>query len=382
MARDPLVRSTATAASKEGTDASAETLQLLVAEKGNRTALRDLLSSHYEVDDSPTVRDADLYIVDDHTFPDYHDELRERVERSDPVFCPVVLIRRRDSSIRISLSAPDERDGPVLIDDIVDAPIDRGILFRRIDTLLVRRRQSLELLEYVGRLEESNRALEQFAHAVSHDLQEPLRMVSSYVGLIEERYGDTLDEDGIEFIRFALDGAERMRKMIDGLLEYSRVDSGGDPFDSVDLNAVLGDVRIDLQVKIGEEDARITADALPSVEGDASQLRQLFQNLLSNAIEYHGDEPPRIHVSAAREGDEWAISVRDEGIGIPPEQQDRVFELFTRLHAPEEYSGTGLGLTLCRRIVERHGGRIRVESEPERGSTFTFTLPVPGEAPG
>lgn len=207
-------------------------------------------------------------------------------------------------------------------------------------------------------------------------------MVSSYVGLIEERYGDTLDEDGIEFIRFALDGAERMRKMIDGLLEYSRVDSGGDPFDSVDLNAVLGDVRIDLQVKIGEEDARITADALPSVEGDASQLRQLFQNLLSNAIEYHGDEPPRIHVSAAREGDEWAISVRDEGIGIPPEQQDRVFELFTRLHAPEEYSGTGLGLTLCRRIVERHGGRIRVESEPERGSTFTFTLPVPGEAPG
>ena len=233
-----------------------------------------------------------------------------------------------------------------------------------------------ERREYQRKLEESNERLEQFAYAASHDLQEPLRMVSSYLGLLERRYGDEFDADGREFIEFAVDGAERMQAMIEGLLEYSRVETRGDPFEPIDLDAVLEDVLADLQFKIEEHDAEIEVEPLPRVDGDASQLRQVFQNLLDNAIEYSGDEPPRIRVAAERDGDEWELSVRDEGIGIDPDDVDRIFDIFQRLHSREEHAGTGIGLTLCERIVERHGGEMRVDSEPGEGSTFSFTLPA------
>ncbi len=229
---------------------------------------------------------------------------------------------------------------------------------------------------YQRKLEESNDRLEQFAYAASHDLQEPLRMVTSYLQLLEKRYGDAFDDDGEEFLAFAIDGAERMREMIDALLEYSRVDTQGDPFEPVELDAVLEDVREDLQMRIEETDADITTDELPRVDGDSSQLRQLFQNLLQNAIEYSGDEPPRIEISAERTGCDWNVSVRDEGVGIDPDDTERIFEVFQRLHSYEEHSGTGIGLALCRRIVERHGGEIWVESTPEDGTTFSFTLPT------
>ncbi|RKD97430.1 PAS domain-containing sensor histidine kinase [Halopiger aswanensis] len=245
-------------------------------------------------------------------------------------------------------------------------------------TGIERQQYERRLNETVADLEESNERLEQFAYAASHDLQEPLRMVSSYLQLIEDRYVDELDADGEEFIEFAVDGAERMREMIDGLLEYSRIDSQGDPFEPVDLDDVLEDVLTDLQVKIEDTDAEITTESLPTVEGDASQLRQLFQNLLSNALEYSGDEPPRVHVGVERNRRMWEISVADEGIGIEPEETDRVFQVFQRLHSRDEYPGTGIGLALCRRIVERHGGRIWVDSEPGEGSTFAFTIPVDG----
>ncbi|ADB60766.1 multi-sensor signal transduction histidine kinase [Haloterrigena turkmenica DSM 5511] len=264
-----------------------------------------------------------------------------------------------------------------------------------------------ELITYQRRLEASNERLEQFAYAVSHDLQEPLRMVSSYLELIEDRYADGLDADGEEFIDYAVDGADRMREMIEGLLEYSRVETQGDSLDPIDLNAVLADVREDLQVKLEERDADLAVGDLPRVEGDASQLRQVFQNLLENAIEYSGDEPPRIRVSAERrgstrarepqhdsrdpvatrgapadatgpsgDGQEWVISVADEGIGIDPDDADRIFRIFERLHATEDQSGTGIGLALCQHIVERHGGEIWVDSEPGAGTTFSFTLPA------
>ncbi|WP_306058926.1 ATP-binding protein [Natronococcus wangiae] len=225
-------------------------------------------------------------------------------------------------------------------------------------------------------LEESNKRLEQFAYAASHDLQEPLRMVSSYLQLIERRYEDEFDEDGEEFLEFAVDGADRMREMIDGLLEYSRVETRGDPFEPVALEEILEHVVEDLQFQIEETNATITTERLPRVRGDASQLRQLFQNLLSNAITYCGDEPPRVHVSAERNGRKWTISVRDEGIGIDPDDQDRVFEVFQRLHTHDAHQGTGIGLALCQRIVERHDGEIWVDSEPGEGSTFSLTLPA------
>ncbi|MXV61987.1 histidine kinase, partial [Natronorubrum sp. JWXQ-INN-674] len=225
-------------------------------------------------------------------------------------------------------------------------------------------------------LEASNERLEQFAYAASHDLQEPLRMVTSYLKLLEDRYDDTLDSDGEEFLAYAVDGADRMREMIDGLLEYSRVETRGDPFEPMELETVFEDVLADLQLQIDESEAEITVAELPRIQGDASQLRQVFQNLLSNAITYSGDEPPRVYVDATKRGREWVISVRDDGIGIDPEDQDRVFTVFDRLHSREEYDGTGIGLALCERIVERHGGEIWVESEPGEGATFSLTLPV------
>jgi PAS domain S-box-containing protein len=252
-----------------------------------------------------------------------------------------------------------------------------------------------ERKEYQRKLEESNERLEQFAYAASHDLQEPLRMVSSYLQLLETRYADQLDEEAAEFIDFAVDGAERMRNMIDGLLEYSRVDTRGDPFEAVTLDDVLADVCDDLQMRIEESGADITAESLPDVVGDPGQLRQLFQNLLNNAIKYSGEDPPEVHVSAEKKAErrnvanaaaeapqnaeEWVISVSDEGVGIDSDDTDRVFEVFQRLHTFDEHSGTGIGLALCERIIDRHGGDIWVESELGEGATVSFTLPAAGD---
>ncbi|ELY51149.1 PAS domain-containing protein [Natronolimnohabitans innermongolicus] len=239
-----------------------------------------------------------------------------------------------------------------------------------------------DLEESNTRLEESNRRLEQFAYAASHDLQEPLRMVSSYLRLIERRYGDALDEDGEEFLEFAVDGADRMREMIEGLLQYSRVETQGEAFEPVDLEDVLDDARDDLRMRIDETDAEITADSLPRVRGDSDQLRQVFQNLLANAIRYSGEGPPRVHVSAERNGSTWTVSVADEGIGIDPGDQDLIFEVFEGLPVDGEYAGTGIGLAVCERIVERHGGEIWVDSEPDEGATFSFTLSAVSDEPG
>ena len=357
------------------------TIQLLIRGEGNRTAIRDLLEDRYDVDTEQSVGEADVYVVDDRSFPEYHESLRDRIEASQPVFCPVVLIRRRNNPQRITLPDPERRDDPLLVDDVVEAPVTRSRLLRRLNTLLVRRNQSKRLRHYVSELEKSNERLEQFAYAASHDLQEPLRMVTSYLRLLEDRYDDALDEDAEEFLEFAVDGADRMREMIDGLLEYSRVETRGDPFETVDLDAALDAVLADLQIQIEESGAEITAADLPRVEGDASQVRQVLQNLLSNAITYCGDEPPRIDVGAERRGREWVISVRDEGIGIDPDHQDRVFTVFDRLHSRDEYEGTGIGLALCQRIVERHGGEIWVDSAPGEGSTFSFTLPAADAPP-
>ncbi|WP_123622339.1 PAS domain S-box protein [Halorubrum sp. CSM-61] len=235
-----------------------------------------------------------------------------------------------------------------------------------------------ERKERQRQLEESNERLEQFAYAASHDLQEPLRMVSSYLQLIDERYADALDEDGQEFLEFAVDGADRMREMIDGLLAYSRIESKGDSFEPVELEAVVADVRDSLQMRSDECEAEITVDSLPRVEGDRGQLHQLFQNLLDNAMAYSGDAPPRIRVSAERDGERWVVSVSDEGVGIDPADADRVFEVFQSLDGPDG-NGSGIGLALCKRIVERHGGDIWVDSRPGAGATFSFTLPPAGD---
>ncbi len=223
-------------------------------------------------------------------------------------------------------------------------------------------------------LARSNAELEQFAYVASHDLQEPLRMVSSYTQLLEQRYRDVLDDKAKRYIYYAVDGASRMQRLIVDLLSYSRVGSRAQPLARTDSHAALGEALRNLGPTIAETQALVTNEDLPEVWADHSQLVQVFQNLIGNAIKFHGTESPRAHVSAERRGERWVFCVRDNGIGIDPRYFERVFVIFQRLHSREEYPGTGIGLALCRRIVERHGGTIWVESEPGKGAAFFFTL--------
>jgi light-regulated signal transduction histidine kinase (bacteriophytochrome) len=230
--------------------------------------------------------------------------------------------------------------------------------------------------ERTAELARSNAELEQFAYIASHDLQEPLRMVSSYVQLLEKRYKGKLDQDADDFIGFAADGALRMQRLINDLLAYSRVGTRGKSFGTFSLEAALAQAVENLQVAIKENKATVTQDPLPMAYGDIGQVTQVFQNLIDNAIKFHREEPPKVHVSARIEGNNCICTIQDNGIGIAPEFINRLFTLFQRLHTRKDYPGTGLGLAICKRIVERHGGRIWVESVPDKGSTFYFTIPT------
>jgi PAS domain S-box-containing protein len=239
-----------------------------------------------------------------------------------------------------------------------------------------RKRAEGQLRKTMEDLERSNRELGQFAYVASHDLQEPLRMVSSYTQLLARRYEDQLDQDARDFITYAVDGAGRMQRLINDLLAYSRVGTRGQAFLETDSGQVLEQAVANLRPAIEESAAVVTHDALPTIVADGSQLMQVFQNLLGNAIRFRADTRPVIHVGAQRRDGEWLFSVSDNGIGIEPQYHDRIFIIFQRLHPRDEYPGTGIGLALCKRIVERHGGRIWVESELGQGATFYFTIPV------
>ena len=233
------------------------------------------------------------------------------------------------------------------------------------------------LQEQAAELTRSNAELEQFAYVASHDLQEPLRVIAGYVHLLEERYGDRIDQDGREFIAFTTDAVHRMRMLINDLLDYSRVESDGNPFEHVDCNRALSNALADLGVSIQETGAEITSDPLPEFSGDPVQISQLLENLIANAIKFRqDDESPKIHVSCHRNDTNWQLSVSDNGIGIRPRYQDRIFGMFKRAHKRSKYPGTGIGLAMCSKIVERHGGTIWVESEVDEGSTFHFTIPA------
>lgn len=231
-------------------------------------------------------------------------------------------------------------------------------------------------------LRRSNEELERFAYVASHDLQEPLRTVTSYMQLFVRRYGGGIDGDGREFIEFAVQGAQRMQRLIEDLLSFSRVGTRGGAMVPVDLDGVVDLSLADLAAAVREADAEIVRMPLPAVLADPGQIQQVITNLVGNALKFRGAERPRIIIDAVRDDARWAIRIADNGIGIQPEYADRIFIIFQRLHTREEYPGTGVGLALCRKIVERHGGRIGVVSEPGRGSTFTFTLaPAPEAVP-
>jgi light-regulated signal transduction histidine kinase (bacteriophytochrome) len=239
-----------------------------------------------------------------------------------------------------------------------------------------RRLSEQSLQQKSEELERSNRELEQLAYVASHDLQEPLRVVTSNVQLLARRYEDRLDKDGNEFIGFALEGASRMKSLLADLFAYSQISSQGKKLAPVSLDDVVGRVIDNLHLMIDTFGATITHDALPVVIGDDLQLLQLFQSLIGNSIKFRSHEPPRIHIGARPVGERWLFFVRDNGIGIDPQYTERVFVLFQRLHSLEKYPGTGVGLAIARRIIERHGGRIWVDSEPGKGATFYFNLQI------
>lgn len=275
------------------------------------------------------------------------------------------------------------KDGSEFPVDISLSPLrtDEGMLVMgAIRDVTERKRAEEKLTQQSAELARSNTELEQFAYVASHDLQEPLRMVVSYTQLLAKRYKGKLDADADEFIAYAIDGVTRMQALINDLLAYSRVGSQGKGLEPADSSAIVDRAVANLQGAIEGSGAMVTHDPLPTVMADDVQLGQLFQNLLGNAIKFHGDEPPHVHVSAEQKEAEWVFSVRDNGIGIDPQYTDRIFAIFQRLHGRGEYPGTGIGLAICRKIVERHGGRIWVESRLSKGTTFYFTIPTRTES--
>ncbi len=233
----------------------------------------------------------------------------------------------------------------------------------------------IKLRELVNKLKISNKELEQFAYVASHDLQEPLRMVSSFTQLLERRYRNQLDDNADDYIDFIVDGAKRMKDLIDDLLTFSRFSKETITFEVVLMDVALDNVLNNLKAYIKENNAEITFNNLPTIECDRIQIQQLLQNLLTNAIKFHGDKPPQIHISAHELDNELLFSIADNGIGIDPRHQEQIFDIFKRLHTRQEYEGTGIGLSICKRIVERHGGQLWVESELGKGTTFYFTIP-------
>jgi PAS domain S-box-containing protein len=277
----------------------------------------------------------------------------------------------------IELSAL-RKDGTAFPIEIMLSPLEsaEGILITAaIRDISVRKAAEEHLRQMVEELKRSNEELGQFAYIASHDLQEPLRMVASYTQLLSKRYTGRLDADADEFIAFAVDGASRMQQLIEDLLAFSRVATTGNPLLDTSSEFALEQALENLRWAIKDSGALVTHDPLPTVQADEMQLVQLFQNLIGNAIKYQDPGVPRVHVSAARDGTRsWIFSVKDNGLGIDPQYFERIFGMFQRLHKRDEFSGTGVGLAICKKIVERHGGALSVESELGKGSTFSFAL--------
>jgi len=282
------------------------------------------------------------------------------------------------------------RDLYALKNDGTEIPVEIGLnpiqtdkgmqVLSAIVNITERKKTEKEIEAHTKELARSNEELEQFAHVASHDLREPLRMVSSYVQLLEQRYHNKLDQDANDFIHFAVDGATRMQTLINDLLSFSRVGTRGKPFQPTNVQEILDQVCNDLQFVIADHQAQIIYKNLPTLIADKTQLTQVFQNLISNAIKFHSDEQPLIQIDAIKQDNNWLFTITDNGIGIDPKFTERIFVIFQRLHTRDKYPGTGIGLAVCKKIIERHGGRIWFDPNHPQGTRFFFSLPDRSES--
>ncbi len=282
---------------------------------------------------------------------------------------PIVVLTAFDD---MDLAMQEARQGAQ--DYLVKSEITGALLLRSVRYAMERMQSQTALQRYAAELERSNQELDQFAHVVSHDLKAPLSVINCACEILQRKYADHQTPESAELLAHSGAAAQRMGALIDDLLQYASVGGRHNPFDTTACDAALDEALANLQPQIAASGATVTRDALPTVVGDKAQLAELFQNLIGNAIKYRSDAPPLIHISAQRTTNEWLFCVRDNGIGIEPQQADRVFVLFQRL-ATSQIPGTGIGLAVCKKIVQRHGGRIWVESAGQTGSTFYFTIP-------
>src|SRR6266446_4721553 len=312
-------------------------------------------------------------VIADYNLPQWQGMDALDVLRREGLEIPLILVSGALGDITAVECIKQGATDYVLKDGLARLPeaVRRALQEKRL--LRLRRQSEEDLARKVEELARSNADLEQFAYVASHDLQEPLRMVAAYTQLLAERYRGKLDENADKFIGYASEGALRMQSLIQDLLAFSRVGRNGSG--RVDCNAVMGEVLVSLGSAIQESGAVVTHAALPEVWANRTQMAQIFQNLIGNAIKFRGKEPPAISVEAEKAGQQWLFSVSDNGIGIAPEYAENIFVVFQRLHARTEYPGNGIGLAICKKIVERNGGKIWVESQPGSGSSFKFTLP-------
>jgi signal transduction histidine kinase len=317
-------------------------------------------------------------VLADYNLPSWRGMEALEVLRSEGLDIPMILVSGALGDVTAVECIKQGATDYVLKDGLARLPEVIRRALREKEERSLRQHMTEDLARKVDELARSNADLEQFAYVASHDLQEPLRMVTAYTQLLAERYRGKLDDNADKFIGYASEGAQRMQVLIQDLLAFSRVGRNGFTYGSVDCNEVMEEVLATLAPGMQECGAVVTHDALPSVWADRTQVAQIFQNLIGNAVKFRGQEPPVIAVEAEQADQRWRFSVRDNGIGIAPEYAENIFVVFQRLHARTEYPGNGIGLAICKKIVERSGGKIWVESQAGSGCSFKFTLPSQG----
>jgi signal transduction histidine kinase len=350
-------------------------LEIAELHRGGFEVLTDIVETREEIG---TCLDRNAYdlVLADYNLPHFRGMEAIDVIREKNLSTPLILVTGALKSVTAVECLKQGATDYVLKDNLTRLSLCVRRALEETRLKQERKRAQDDLANKVEELARSNRDLEQFAYVSSHDLQEPLRMVAAYTQLLADRYRGKLDENADKYIGYAVEGALRMQALIEDLLAFSRVGRNGQEHKETDCNAAIDEALRNLAAAVRESGVIVTRGPLPPLLADHFQLVQLFQNLIGNAIKFRKNRPPMIKISAQRIGDKWQLSIEDNGIGIARDHKEQIFVIFQRLHTRDEYSGNGVGLAICKKIVEQHGGRIWVESEPGRGATFQFTLPA------